>query len=140
MIERWTRSGLEISTDPARLDADAIHAYLSASYWAAGRPRDVVEKSLKGSLCFGLYEGRTQIGLARVVTDYATYAYLCDVYVRPDKQGAGLGKWLLDCVLASEALAPVKAITLKTRDAHGLYERYGFTRVDDPERAMVLRR
>ena len=90
------RDGCVISTDPTRLDVDAIHAYLTQSYWAAGIAKSVVAKSLKASLCFGLYEGSRQIGLARVITDKATFAYLCDVYVLENYRGRGLGKWLID--------------------------------------------
>jgi GNAT superfamily N-acetyltransferase len=138
--ELWQRGPFEISTDPARLDAEAIHAYLSGSYWAAGRSLETVRKSLAGSYCFGLYDGQAQIGLARAVTDYAVSAMIMDVYVLDTYRGRGLGKWLVECVLASKALASVSGFGLKTKDAHGLYARFGFVPANDGERAMVLRR
>src|SRR4029077_15028449 len=98
-IYEWTRDGFTVGTDPARLYVDAIHAYLTTSYWAEGISRELVARSLPCSLCFGLYEGERQIGLARVITDRATYAYLCDVYVLPERRGRGLGHWLMECVM-----------------------------------------
>jgi GNAT superfamily N-acetyltransferase len=136
VIEEKRRGRYLVSTSPARLDAAAIWAYLSSSYWAEGRSRGEVEKSLEHSLCFGLYLGPAQIGLARVITDYATYAFLCDVYVLPEHQGKGLGKWLVECAMESEGLKSVKSWTLRTKDAHGLYRRFGFTEIVDPERWM----
>src|SRR5439155_16247150 len=117
-----------VSTDPALLDVTLIHDFLSnRSYWATGRPLDVVRRSLDNSLCFGLYERRRQVGLARVVTDGATFAWLCDVFVLEAYRGRGLSKWLMECVLARPALAGGRRVLLGTRDAHGLYQRYGFT-------------
>ena len=118
----------EISTDSARLDIDAMHAYLTRSYWSPGIPRDTVERAARHSLCFGVYERANgkQVGLARVVTDYATFAYLCDVYVLEDHRGHGLGKRLMDAVMAHPALTGARRAMLGTRDAHGLYARHGF--------------
>lgn len=118
----------EVSTDPARLDLAAMHAYLTRSYWSPGIPRDVVERAARNSLCFGLYEkpGGKQVGLARVVTDHATFAYLCDVYVLEQHRGRGLGKLLMRAVMAHPALAGARRAMLGTRDAHGLYAQYGF--------------
>src|SRR6516162_3442312 len=116
-----------ISTDPARLDAKLIHDFLSnCSYWAAGRPLDIVQRSLANSLCFGLYKQRQQIGFARVVTDRATFAWICDVFILETYRGQGLGRWLMDAVVAHPALRSVKRLLLATRDAHGLYSRQGF--------------
>ncbi len=93
------RDGYTISTDKARLDISAIHEYLSErSYWAEGRPREVVERAIENSLCFGVYEGERQAGFARVVTDYATFAWLCDVFILEDYRGRGLGKWLVETI------------------------------------------
>jgi GNAT superfamily N-acetyltransferase len=133
-----TRGSLLISTDPERLNAAAIHAYLSRSYWAEGIPREIVERSLAGSLCFGLYESETQIGLARVITDQATFAYLCDVYVQEAYQGQGLGRWLMETVMAHPALQGLRRVSLVTRDAHGLYAPLGFTLLAQPERHMEI--
>jgi GNAT superfamily N-acetyltransferase len=128
-----------ISTDPARLDIGAIHAYLTRSYWAAGIPKDVVAKSIEGSLCFGLYEGGRQIGLARVITDKATFAYLCDVYVLEDYRGRGLGKWLMSVVQSHPDLQGLRRFVLVTQDAHGLYEQFGFSQLKEPGRYMEIK-
>jgi GNAT superfamily N-acetyltransferase len=126
----YTRGDYMISTDSARLDVDAIHAYLSRSYWANLRPREIIDISLRHSLNFGVYhitpQGSTQVGLARIVTDYAIFAYLCDVYVLEEHRGHGLGKWLIDTMIADPALKHVVRIMLATRDAHGLYAQFGF--------------
>jgi len=130
------RDGFRVSDDLALLDVELIHSFLSGSYWAAGIPREVVEKSLRGSLCFGLYEADAQIGFARCVTDRATYAYLADVFVLPSHRGRGLSKWLMECVLAHPDLQGLRRWSLVTRDAHGLYAQYGFVRPQRPERYM----
>jgi GNAT superfamily N-acetyltransferase len=107
-------------------EIDAMHAYLTRSYWSPGIPRDVVERAARGSLCFGVYQGGRQVGLARVVTDHATFAYLCDVYVLEEHRGKGLSKWLMREVMAHPALTGARRAMLGTRDAHGLYARHGF--------------
>jgi GNAT superfamily N-acetyltransferase len=140
MIQEHHRGGFTVSTDPARLDMDAIHAFLTASYWAEGIPRETVERSLPGSLCFGLYEGGRQIGLARVITDRATFAYLCDVYVLPERRGLGLGKWLMECVMAHPDLQGLRRFHLVTRDAQELYRPFGFAEVANPGRHMEIAR
>ena len=132
------RDGYRITTDTGAQDVDAIHAYLARSYWAEGIPREVVARAVAGSLCFGLFENARQIGLARVVTDRATYAYLCDVYVLEEWQGRGLGKWMMEVVMAHPDLQGLRRFTLATRDAHGLYERYGFTPLGHPTRYMEI--
>lgn len=133
----YTRGAYTISTDPARLDVDAIAAYLSRSYWANLRPREVVDLSLRHSLNFGLYytgaQGDHQVGLARIVTDYAVFAYLCDVYILEEHRGHGLGKWLIDTMINDPALKYVARIMLATRDAHGLYAQYGFASPAKPD-------
>jgi|SRR5688572_9289116 GNAT superfamily N-acetyltransferase len=118
----------DISTDPARLDVRAMHAYLTRSYWSAGIPFETVERAARNSLCFGLYERATgaQVGLARVVTDHATFAYVCDVYVLEEHRGRGLGKRLIEAAMAHPALTGARRAMLGTRDAHGLYARHGF--------------
>ena len=134
------QDGFLVSTDPARLDAEAIHAFLChRSYWAEGRTLEAVRRSLANSLCYGLYQGDRQIGLARFITDYATYAYVCDVYVEDAFRGQGLGKWLMQCALAHPGLQGLRKISLVTRDAHELYRRFGFTEVEEPTRYMNLR-
>lgn len=126
-IFRRDRGTYQISTDPARLDLDAIHTYLTASYWAEGISRELVARSLAGSLAFGLYDADRQIGLARVITDRATFAYLCDVYVLEAYRGRQLGLWLMECVMAHPELQGLRRFMLATRDAHALYAKFGFT-------------
>jgi GNAT superfamily N-acetyltransferase len=138
MIHEEKRDAFLISTDPARLDVDAIYAYLSRVYWANTRSRSTVERSLKNSLCFGLYEGASQIGLARVISDYATFAYVCDVYVLEAYQGNGLGAWLMKAVMAYPDLQGLRRWLLATRDAHGLYRKSGFKELESPERWMEI--
>jgi len=118
--------GFTISTDPSRLNVDVIHGYLTRSYWAANIPRDVVERSLRNSLCFGVYEGRQQVGFARVVTDLATFAYVADVFVLETHRGLGLSKWLMQVMLGHPDLRYVRRWHLVTRDAQGLYRQFGF--------------
>lgn len=133
------RDGYAISTDPARLDVVAIHAYLTRSYWAEGIPLDTVAASLRHSLAFGLFapDGR-QVGLARAITDQATYAYLCDVYVLEGERGKGLGKWLVETVMEHPGLCGLRRFTLATRDAHALYAQYGFSPLRAPDRHMEI--
>ena len=135
-------TGYEVSTDPARLDITAMHAYLTRSYWSPGIPYATVERAAHNSLCFGLYEKSTgrQVGLARVVTDHATFAYLCDVYVLEEHQGRGLGKLMMRAVMAHPALTGARRAMLGTRDAHSLYRRYGFAvPPDDGVLMQILR-
>jgi GNAT superfamily N-acetyltransferase len=135
-------NGYEIATDPARLDIAAIHAYLTRSYWSPGIPFAVVERAVRNSLCFGLYEkaGGAQVGLSRVVTDHATFAYLCDVYVLEEHRGRGLGKFMMRAVMAHPALSGARRAMLGTRDAHGLYAQYGFRAPPDDGVLMQLLR
>jgi GNAT superfamily N-acetyltransferase len=118
----------EISSDNTRLDIDAIHDYLTRSYWSPGIPREIVERAARNSLCFGVYMRSTgaQVGFTRVVTDHATFAYLCDVYVLDQHQGHGLGKAMMRAALAHPALSGARRVMLATRDAHGLYRQNGF--------------
>ena len=127
-----------ISTDPDRLDVDAVHAFLRRSFWAEGVPRELVAKSIANSLCFGLFDEGAQVGFARVVTDRATYAYLCDVYVLESHRGRGLGKWLIEAVMAHADLQGLRRFQLVTRDAHSLYARHGFEVLSNPDRHMEI--
>ena len=140
MPEETLPGGYLISDDPARLDVAAIHAYLTRSYWATGIPREIVERAVRGSLCLGLYiVAGEQVGLVRVVTDYATFAWLCDVYVLEPHRGRGLSKAMMRAVLAHPRLQTVRRFTLATRDAHGLYAQFGFKPVAKPESQMEKR-
>ena len=132
------RGDYEISTDPARLDFDAVHAYLTRSYWSPGISRALVERAAAGSLCFGLYRGDEQVGYARVISDQATFAYLCDVYVLEDHRGQGLSKWLMQAIQAHPGMQHLRRFMLATRDAHGLYAGFGFTPLAHPERLMEI--
>ncbi|HTV17710.1 MAG TPA: GNAT family N-acetyltransferase [Polyangiaceae bacterium] len=140
-----TRDTYVVSTAPELLDIDAVHAYLVRSYWAEGIPKSVVERSIQGSLCFGLHKrlapsGSAQVGFARVVSDRATFAYLCDVYVLEAERGRGLGKWLIETLLAHPELQNLRRFMLGTRDAHGLYAPRGFTPLARPHTFMEIAR
>jgi GNAT superfamily N-acetyltransferase len=129
-----------ISTDKTKLDITVIHNYLcNESYWAKNIPMNIVEKSIEGSLCFGLYINKKQIGFARVITDHATFAYIADVFVLTEYRGKGLSKWLMKGIMRHPGLQGLRRWLLATRDAHGLYAQFGFLPLDKPERIMGLR-
>ena len=128
---------IEVSTDRARLDLSVIEQFLNTSYWAAGRPRDVIERSIAHSLCFGVYTAGRQIGFARVITDCAVFGYLADVFVLPEFRGRGVGKHLVKAILEHPDVHGLKLLLLRTRDAHGLYAQFGLTPPDDPEWLMA---
>jgi GNAT superfamily N-acetyltransferase len=133
------RAEFVISTDRTRLDLDAIHQFLTNCYWAKGIPREVVARSIEQSLCFGVYDGSgAQVGFARVISDFATIAYVGDVFVLDTHRGRGLGKWLMESITHHPALQNLRRWILTTRDAHGLYAQVGFTPVQSPERFMEL--
>ena len=128
----------EVSTDPARLDVGLIHGYLQTTYWASGRRRSVVERSIRNSLCFGVYREDRQVAFARVVSDRAVFAYLMDVFVIPEFRGRGISKVLMQSVLGHPELQNLRIFLLATRDAHGLYAQFGFRRLVSPERWMAI--
>src|SRR5438034_1920616 len=132
------RAEYTITTDRRRLDVAAIHAFLTSSYWSPGVPLAVVERAILNSLPFGLLHGEQQVGFARVVTDKATFAYLADVYVLEAHRGKGLSKWLLQVVQAHEDLQGLRRFMLATKDAHGLYEQFGFKPLGHPSRMMEI--
>jgi N-acetylglutamate synthase-like GNAT family acetyltransferase len=140
MFETFERQEYVISTDPAKFDLDAIHAYLVRAYWSQGIPRKTVECAVANSLCFALLHGKAQIGFARIVTDSATFAYLCDVYILEDYRGKGLSKWLMECVMGHPSLQGLRRFSLATRDAHGLYHQFGFRGLGKPEVIMEILR
>lgn len=132
------RGDYTLTDDPESLQVDRIHAYLARSYWAEGIPISIVEESMKHSLCFGLYHQGLQIGFARVITDRATFAYLCDVYILEEFQGQGLAQWMLGEIMAHPDLQGLRRFMLVTRDAQTLYQRFGFTNPEDPSRVMEI--
>ncbi len=140
-VMEYRRDEFMISTDRARLSLDVIHGFLTNCYWAKGVPREVVSRSIEHALCFGVYDGQgAQVGFARVISDFATIAYIGDVFVLETHRGRGLGKWLMECIVQHPALQNLRRWILTTRDAHGLYSEFGFTPVKTPERYMELHR
>jgi GNAT superfamily N-acetyltransferase len=131
------RENFTISTDPSRLDVDAITDMLSRAYWAQGRSPEMIARYLQHSLTFGLYDGPRQIGLARVISDYTTFAWLCDVFIHEDYRGLGLGKWLMETVHKHPDLQGLRRWMLATKDAHGLYSQFGWVPLEPPERWMM---
>jgi len=130
-------SNFHISTDRTRLDVSMIYRYLSEqSTWAVGISRDIVERAIDNSLCFGGYVDGRQVAFGRVVTDYATYANMVDVFVLPEYRGRGYGKQLVQAILDHPSLQGLRRFTLATHDAHGLYERFGFKPPAKPETLM----
>jgi len=132
------RENFTISTDPARLDMDAIVEMLARAYWAIGRPPEKTERAFRNSLVFGVYDGDRQIGMARVITDASIFAYLCDVFIQEDYRSKGLGKWLIRTIMEHPDLADIRRWLLVTSDAHGLYRQFGFTQIEDPEHWMQI--
>jgi GNAT superfamily N-acetyltransferase len=129
-----------ISEDKTRLNLDFIHAELAESYWSKKIPREIVRRGIENSMCFGIYSGEQQIGFARVITDKATFAYLCDVIVTESFRGRGAGKQLMSYIMAHPDLQGLRRFTLGTQDAHELYRRYGFTEPQFPGRLMEINR
>jgi GNAT superfamily N-acetyltransferase len=137
MIESWERGEYLINTDRSRLDVALIHNFLAnESYWAAGRSVEVVKRSIDNSLCFGVYRNTQQVGFARVVTDFSTFAWLADVFVVSEHRGHGLAKWLIEVILAHPELQGFRRWVLATKDAHSLYAQFGFIPLHRPERWM----
>ena len=133
----WQRGNYVISTDNTRLDVSVIYDFLSNdSYWAQGRSLELVKRSLENSLNFGLFDGDSQIGFARVVTDYATFAWLADVFVVDERRGEGLAIWLMEVVTTHPRLQGLRRWVLATRDAHELYRKFGFNELSEPARWM----
>jgi GNAT superfamily N-acetyltransferase len=132
----WSRGEFVISTDRARLDVAVVHHLLSHSYWSPGIPLDVVRRSIEHSLPFGLYRGTEQVGFARVTTDFTTFGYLADVILAESVRGLGLGTWLMETVFSHPDLQGFRRWMLATRDAHGLYAKFGFVPLKSPELFM----
>jgi GNAT superfamily N-acetyltransferase len=134
----FLKKGYEISLDKAKLDFDAIYGYLTTTYWAKGMPREKLRIALENSMCFGLYYNGAQVGLARIITDKATFAYLCDVYVLDVHRGIGLSKWMMQTILAHPELQGLRRWSLATADAQGLYSQFGFGPINNPENWMQI--
>ena len=130
------RGQFTISNDPLRLDMNAVYDFLSRSYWAKTRPRERTDEAFANSLVFGIYEDRRQIGMARIITDFCIFAYLCDVFIHEDYRGHGLGKWLMQTMLEHPDLKHIRRWLLSTDDAHGLYQQFGFERLVNVEKWM----
>lgn len=133
MTAGLSSTALAVSDDPARIDRDLVHGWIASFYWAAGIPRETFDRALDGSICFGVYAEDRQIGFARVITDNATFAYLCDVFIDPAARGRGAGKALMQAIHAHSSLQGLRRWMLATRDAHGLYAQYGWTPFPDPK-------
>jgi len=138
-----------VSSEKSLLDIDAIYAFLSTCYWSSGIARERVVRGIENSLCYGVFDAQTprpsggdgrfaQVGFARVVTDRASFAYLCDVYVLESHRGGGVGKLLMQTIMAEPAIRGVRCFCLKTRDAHGLYQQFGFAPMPEPSRYMEI--
>jgi GNAT superfamily N-acetyltransferase len=138
-VSEWRRGEFEITTDRDRMDLDTIYAFLALeSEWSRGIARAAVERSVRYSLCFGVFHGNKQVGFARVICDCATIAYLGDVFVLTDYRGRGLAKWLMECIVSHPDLQNLRRWILVTGDAHGLYRKHGFTQLASPESFMEL--
>lgn len=139
--DAFIKKGFLISTDKTLLDVNVIHHFLDKlSYWAQGISQQVVETSIENSLCFGVYQHQKQIGFARVITDHATFAYLCDVFILPDYRKSGLSKWLIQTIRNHPSLQDLRRFNLATADAHGLYEQFGFKQIKNHDRWMEISR
>ena len=133
-----TKDKYSITTDKTKLDIKAIHDFLSHSYWAENIPVETVQRSIEGSLCFGVFDGEKQVGFARLITDKATFAYLADVFILEPYRGRGLCKWMMEVIMTYSELHGMRRILLATRDAHDLYKQYGFSVVTDTDRWMQI--
>lgn len=137
--DAFIKKGFSISTDKQLLDFNAIYNYLeNDSYWAKGIPVEKLRKAIDNSLCFGVYQDKKQAGFARIITDRATFAYLCDVFILPDFRGIGLSKWLMQTITGHEDLQGLRRWSLATADAHGLYNQFGFTPITHADRWMEI--
>jgi GNAT superfamily N-acetyltransferase len=138
MQTEWRRDKYLISTDRGRLDRSVVHRFLEGSYWAKGIPREIVDRCIENSLCFGLYDGDCQIGFARIISDLSTFAYLADVFVLESARGQKLGVWLIETIMGHPQLQGLRRWMLATADAHGLYRKFGFAKLSRPERIMEI--
>jgi len=135
-IQEYRRNNYLISTNKQKIKLDDIHRFLTNSYWSKGISFDKVKKSIKNSLCFGVYNGNKQVGFARVVTDYTLFGYIADVFIVEEYRGLGLSKWLMECIVNHPDIKDLRTLMLATKDTHGLYEKFGFKPLDEPEKYM----
>jgi len=133
-----TKDQYSITTDKEKFDIDVIHSFLSTSYWAEGIPKEVIRRSIGGSLCFGVFDGVKQVGFARMITDKATFAYLADVFIIEEYRGRALSKWLMEVIMSHKDLQGLRRMMLATRDAHDLYRRFGFVPLTNVDRWMQI--
>ncbi len=138
MHHRWSNGDYEISTDPARVDAGMVQEFLTNSYWAKGILLETVRRSIEHSIPFGVYHGQQQVGFARIISDLTTFAYLADVFIVPPYRGRGLSRWLMECIVGHPDLQGLRRWMLATQDAHGLYAKFGFTAISNPDRWMEI--
>jgi N-acetylglutamate synthase-like GNAT family acetyltransferase len=134
----FIKNGFTISTEKEKLDIDVIHSFLNRTYWAEGISKEIIRRSIEGSLCFGLFENDKQVGFARMITDKATFAYLADVFIIEEYQGRGLSKWLMEVIMSHPDLQGLRRMILATKDAHGLYSQFGFTPLINVDRWMHI--
>lgn len=138
MYHEYRRDNFLISTDPTLLNVEIIHTFLTQSYWAQGISQKLVIKSIQNSLCFGMFTSNRQIGFARAITDYSTFAYLSDVFILAEYQGRGLGQWLIECIVAYPSLQGIRRLLLATADAQEFYQKCGFKPLSKPENFMEI--
>ena len=134
----FTKDGFIISTEKEKLDIDLIHSFLNRTYWAEGISKEIIGRSIEGSLCFGVFENEKQVGFARMITDKATFAYLADVFIIEEYRGRGLSKWLMEVIMSDPDLQGLRRMILATKDAHGLYKQFGFTPLINVDRWMQI--
>ena len=132
------KNGFTISTEKEKLDIELIHSFLNRTYWAEGISKETIRRSIEGSLCFGVFENDRQVGFARMITDKATFAYLADVFIIEEYRGRGLSKWLMEIIMTHPDLQGLRRMILATKDAHGLYEKFGFTPLINVDRWMHI--
>jgi N-acetylglutamate synthase-like GNAT family acetyltransferase len=134
----FIKDGFVISTEKEKMDIDLIHSFLTRSYWAEGISKEIIKRSIEGSLCFGVFENNKQAGFARMITDKATFAYLADVFIIEEYRGLGLSKMLMEVIMSHPDLQGLRRMILATKDAHGLYKQFGFTPLINVDRWMHI--
>jgi GNAT superfamily N-acetyltransferase len=138
MILEYQKEKYKLTSDKKKFDRRAVHQLLSLSYWAKDIPFDIVCRSIENSECYGLFEGERQLGIIRIISDWATFAYIADFIIAEEVRGKGLGKWMMNCVLKHPLIQDLKLILLATENAHALYSQFGFCSVKKPERYMEI--